>query len=384
MKKICVISGSRAEYGLLRPLMKAIQGSSKLKLQLIVTGMHLSPEFGLTYKKIEKNNFHIDKKIEMVVSADTPSAIAKSTGLGIIGFADAISELQPDMLLLLGDRYEILAASLSGMVARIPIAHIHGGETTQGAFDESIRHAITKMSWWHFVATEQYAKRVVQLGEDPSRVFNVGGLGVDLIKQLKLLSKRQLSDQTNINFRKKNIVVTFHPVTLENYTSGKHFQALLDALLDFPDINVIFTKPNADTDGRVIIEMIDNFTSVHSERSISFTSMGNLRYLSTLQFVDGVIGNSSSGLIEAPFFKIGTVNIGDRQKGRMMAKSIINCKPSYEEIKKSIIKLYSNEFSKSIKDVENPYGQGGATKKILNVLEGGKFPKSIKKHFFDI
>ena len=348
MKKICVISGSRAEYGLLRPLMKAIQGSSKLKLQLIVTGMHLSPEFGLTYKKIEKNNFHIDKKIEMVVSADTPSAIAKSTGLGVIGFADAFSELQPDMLLLLGDRYEILAASFSGMVARIPIAHIHGGETTQGAFDESIRHAITKMSWWHFVATEQYAKRVVQLGEDPSRVFNVGGLGVDLIKQLKLLSKRQLSDQTNINFRKKNIVVTFHPVTLENYTSGKHFRALLDALLDFPDINVIFTKPNADTDGRVIIDMIDNFTSVHSERSISFTSMGNLRYLSTLQFVDGVVGNSSSGLIEAPFFKIGTVNIGDRQKGRMMSRSIINCKPSYEDIKRSIIKLY-NEFSESIK-----------------------------------
>ena len=384
MKKICVVTGSRAEYGLLYWLMKDIQEVPEFELPIIVTGMHLSPEFGQTYKEIVKDGFHIYKKVEMLLSGDTPSAITKSTGLGMIGFADAFTDLKPDLLLVLGDRFEILAASIAALYARIPIAHIHGGETTTGVFDESIRHSITKMAYWHFVAADEYKKRVVQLGENPERVFNVGGLGVDAIKKAKLLSQKELMEKTRIEFGKKNLLVTYHPVTLEKDTSKKHFQSLLSVLGELRDVNLIFTMPNADSDGRIIKQMISDFVNRYKERSLSFTSMGHINYLSTLQFVDGVIGNSSSGLAEAPTFKVGTINIGDRQKGRLKAKSVIDFNPTKESIKKAIETLYSEDFQMILPSVENPYGKGNAIEKIMKVLLKVGIPSEPKKEFYDL
>jgi GDP/UDP-N,N'-diacetylbacillosamine 2-epimerase (hydrolysing) len=383
-KKICVVTGTRAEYGLLRWLIDSIDNSKLLELQIIATGMHLSPEFGLSYKEIENDGFKIDKKIEMLLSADTPSSISKSTGLGLLGFADAYQSLQPDIIVVLGDRFEILAASTAAMFSRLPIAHLHGGETTAGAFDEAIRHSITKMAWWHFVGADEYKKRVIQLGESPKRVFNVGGLGVDNIKKTKLMSKDELIIETGIKFGKKNLLITYHSVTLENKTSQQGFKSLLDVLKEIKDINLIFTMPNADSDGRIIMKMINEFVFNHPERSISFTSMGSLNYLSTLQYIDGVIGNSSSGLAEAPTFKIGTINIGDRQKGRLKAKSIIDCKPTKKSIKLAIDKLYGYKFQKSLDLVKNPYGDGDAIKKIMNILLKKTVPKNMKKSFYDL
>ena len=383
-RKICVVTGTRAEYGLLRWLMDGINKSKKLELQIIATGMHLSPEFGLTYQEIENDGFKIDKKIEMLLSADTPSSISKSTGLGLIGFADTFYELNPDIVIVLGDRYEVLAASLAAMFANIPIAHIHGGETTAGAFDEAIRHSITKMAWWHFVGAGEYEKRVIQLGENPGRVFNVGGLGVDAIKKTNLLSKDELMIKTGIKFDKKNLLITYHPVTLENKTSQQDFKSLLDVLSEIKDIYLIFTMPNADSDGRIIKQMIENFINKHPKNSISFTSMGSLNYLSTLQYIDGVIGNSSSGLAEAPTFKIGTINIGDRQKGRLKSESVIECDPTKKSIKLAIDKLYDHKFQKDLHSVQNPYGDGDAIEKIMSILSNKPIPEDMKKDFYDL
>ena len=384
LKKICVITGSRAEYGLLYWLMKGIQEVPEFELQIIVTGMHLSPEFGQTYKEIVKDGFHIYKKVEMLLSGDTPSAITKSTGLGMIGFSDAFADLKPDLVLVLGDRYELLAASTAALFSNIPIGHIHGGETTTGAFDEAIRHSITKMSWWHFVAANEYEKRVIQLGEDPARVFNVGGLGVGAMKKAKLLSKKELAEKTGIEFGKKTLLVTYHPVTLGHNNSQKHFRVLLDALNEMQNIYLIFTMPNSDSFGRIIKEMIKEFVTNHSDRSIAFTSMGHLNYLSTMQYVDGVVGNSSSGLAEAPTFRIGTVNIGDRQKGRLKAKSIIDCEPTKESIQNAVVTLYSEDFQKMLQSVVNPYGEGDSTEKIMDVLKNEPLPEEIKKEFYDL
>jgi len=383
-RKICLVTGTRAEYGLLYWLMKSIKADPKLELQIIATGMHLSPEFGLTYREIEKDGFTINRKIEMLLSSDTPSAISKSTGIGLIGFADAFSELDSDIIVVLGDRFELLAASIAALYAKIPIAHIHGGETTEGAFDEAIRHSITKMAWWHFVASGNYQKRVVQLGEDSKRVFNVGGLGVDAIKKVKFLTKKELMKKTGIQFGEKNLLVTYHPVTLEKQTSQKHFQSLLDALDDLKDVYLIFTMPNADSDGRIVKQMIDEFVSNNEQRSISFTSMGFLNYLSTLLFVDGMVGNSSSGLTEAPTFKVGTINIGDRQKGRLKAKSIIDCAPTKKSIKEAINILYSKDFQNILPTVENLYGGGNVTENILEVLQSAPIPEELKKEFHDL
>ncbi|HCX24190.1 MAG TPA: UDP-N-acetylglucosamine 2-epimerase (hydrolyzing) [Cytophagales bacterium] len=383
-RKICVVTGTRAEYGLLYWLMKEIEESDNLELQIIATGTHLSPEFGLTYKEIEKDGFTIHKKVEMVLSADTPSAIAKSTGLSMIGFGDVLADLHSDVMILLGDRYELLAAAFAALVARVPIAHISGGETTEGAFDEAIRHSITKMAWWHFVAADEYQKRVVQLGEDPKRVFNVGGMGVDAIKKARLLSKKRLMKKSGIQFGEKNLLVTYHPVTLEKQTSQSHFQYLLDVLDDLKDVYIIFTMPNSDSDGRIIKQMIDEFVLSHQQRSISFTSMGHLNYLSTLQFVDGVVGNSSSGLAEVPTFKVGTVNIGGRQKGRLKSKSVIDCKPTKRSIKEAIKTLYSKDFQNILSKVDNLYGKGDATEKIMEVLKAAKLPEELKKEFYNI
>ena len=384
MRKICVITGTRAEYGLLYWLMKSVQDDTKLELQIVATGMHLSPEFGMTYREIEKDGFNIDRKVEMLLSADTTTAISKSTGLGMIGFADAFADLKPDIIVVLGDRFEILAASLAAFFARIPIGHIGGGEKTVGAFDDAIRHSITKMSWWHFTSTEEYQKRIVQLGENPACVFTVGGLGADSIRKSQLLSKKELSRAIAFEFGQKNLLITFHPVTLENETSKKNFQFLLDALVELSDTNIIFTAPNADTDGRVIKKMIDNFVSTHKEKTTSYTSMGRLNYHSALQFVDGVVGNSSSGLAEAPMFKIGTINIGDRQKGRIKAESVIDCNPDKKSISKAIEELYSKDFRKKLKTVKNPYVSGNATEKILNVLKTAPIPNELKKEFYDL
>lgn len=383
MKKICVVTGTRAEYGLLYWLMKEIEADKDLEFQLIVTGMHLSSEFGLTYKEIEKE-FKIDKKIEMLLSSDTSIGISKSMGLAQISFAEAYEELKPDIVIVLGDRYEIFSATSAAMIAKIPIAHLHGGETTEGAFDESIRHSITKMSHLHFTATEEYKNRVIQLGEHPSRVFNVGGMGIENIKRLKLLTRDEFEKSIEFKLNKKNILVTFHPVTLENSTAKEQFQELLDAIDELEDTNIIFTKANSDTDGRVINKMIDEYVVKNFHKSIGFTSLGQLRYLSALQFVDAVVGNSSSGLAEAPSFKIGTINIGDRQKGRIKAESVIDCLPNKKSIEEAFDKLYSKEFDLILKVVENPYGNGCSSIKIIEEIKKFDFSDILKKVFYNI
>jgi GDP/UDP-N,N'-diacetylbacillosamine 2-epimerase (hydrolysing) len=382
-RKICVVTGTRAEYGLLYWLMKEIESDDSLEVQLIVTGMHLSPEFGLTYKVIEKE-FKIDKKIEMLLSSDTSVGISKSMGLAQISFSEAYDELQPDILVVLGDRYEIFSCVSAAMIARIPIAHLHGGETTEGAFDESIRHSITKMSHLHFTATEEYKNRVIQLGENPTRVFNVGGLGIDNIKKLKLLTKDEFEKSIDFKLNKKNILVTFHPVTLANSTSKEQFSELLEAIDELEDTHIIFTKANSDTDGRVINQMIDEYVARSSHKSVAFTSLGQLRYLSALQYVDAMVGNSSSGLIEAPSFKIGTINIGDRQKGRIMADSVIDCDSNFESIKDAFNKLYSIEFRDKLIAIENPYGNGGASYHIKEKLKTVNLNDILKKSFYNL
>ncbi len=382
-RKICVVTGTRAEYGLLYWLIKEIEEDIDLELQLIVTGMHLSPEFGLTYKEIEKD-FKIDKKIEMLLSSDTAIGVSKSMGLAQISFSEAYEDLKPDILVVLGDRYEIFSAVASAMIANIPIAHLHGGETTEGAFDESIRHSITKMSHLHFTAIDEYRNRVIQLGEHPSRVFNVGGLGIDNIKKLKLLSKEEFEASIDFKLNKKNILVTFHPVTLESSTAKEQFQILLDVVDELEDTHIIFTKANSDTDGRVINSLIDEYVSSNSYKSVAFTSLGQLRYLSALQYVDAVVGNSSSGLTEAPSFKIATINIGDRQKGRIMADSVIDCDVTKSSIENAFKKLYSKEFRGGLVKVKNPYGSGGASLEIKNILKTIDLKNILKKSFYDI
>lgn len=382
-RKICVVTGTRAEYGLLYWLIKEIVAEKTLELQLIVTGMHLSPEFGLTYKEIEKE-FKIDKKIEILLSSDTPVGISKSMGLAQISFAEAYDELKPDLVVVLGDRYEILSASSAATIARIPIVHLHGGETTEGAYDEAMRHSITKMSHLHFVATEAYRTRVIQLGEDPQRVFNVGGMGIESIKRLELLSKEAFEKSIDFKLAQKNLLVTFHPVTLENTTAKEQFQELLDFMDDLEDTHIIFTKANSDTDGRVINQMIDEYVSKNPHKAIGFTSLGQLRYLSALQYVDAVVGNSSSGLLEAPSFKIGTINIGDRQKGRIKAASIIDCQPNKQSFKEAFEMLYSKSFQEQLGSVKNPYGEGCVSLKIVSILKKIDISGLLKKRFYDV
>lgn len=382
-RKICVVTGTRAEYGLLFWLMKELEADDAVELQIIVTGMHLSPEFGLTYQEIEKD-FVIGKKIEILLSSDTAVGISKSIGLAQISFGEAYAELQPDIVILLGDRFEIFSAASTAMIARIPLAHIHGGETTEGLIDESIRHCITKMSQLHFTSTDIYKNRVIQLGEQPNRVFNVGGIGIDNIKKLTLLSKKELEESINFKIDGRIILVTFHPVTLEKSTAKVQFQSLLDAIDELASIKVIFTKANSDMDGRIINQMIDDYVSINSDRAVSFFSLGQIRYLSALQYINAVVGNSSSGLLEAPTFKIGTINIGDRQKGRIKAKSVIDCKPEKESILASFDKLYSPDFQKNLQVIRNPYGDGGASRKIAEILKQVGLSRILKKQFHNL
>ena len=384
MRRLCVVTGSRAEYGLLYWLIKEIHEAEDLELQLVVTGMHLSPEFGLTWQQIEADGFKIDRKVDMLLSSDSSVGISKSVGVGMIGFADVWQELQPDLLVVLGDRFEIFAAATAAMIARIPIAHIHGGEATEGLIDESIRHSISKMAQLHFTATETYRQRVIQLGEQPERVFNVGAAGLDNIEKLTLLDQTRLEDALGFQFGARNLMVTFHPVSLEQASAEQQFGQLLSALDTLPDTKIIFTKPNADSDGRVIIDMIDDYVAQHPQRTIAFTSMGQLRYLSALQYVDGMVGNSSSGLIEAPSFKIGTIDIGDRQRGRIKADSVIDCEPDCAAIVSAIEQLYGEPFQTGLRELVNPYGQGGMAKKVLDVLRDFSLNNIIKKRFYDL
>ena len=383
MRKICVVTSTRAEYGLLYWLLKEIEADSELKLQLIVTGMHLSPEFGLTYKEIEKE-FKIDKKIEILSSSHTNLDICAEMARVYEKFAPALAELKPDILVLLGDRYEIFGVAGVASIMQIPIAHIHGGETTQGAFDEAFRHSITKMSHIHFAATNEYANRIIQLGEEPSRVFNVGGPGIENIKKLNLINKDEFEKSIKFKLAKKNILITFHPATLENSCAREQFNELLNALDELDDTNFIFTKANSDTDGDVINKMIDEYVSENSQKAVAFASLGQLRYLSAIKFVDIVLGNSSSGLLEVPSFKKATINIGDRQKGRARASSVIDVRPFKEEILAAIKRAYSKEFEQTLKDTINPYDGGNPSKKMVKILKEIKLDGILKKKFYDI
>ena len=386
MRKIAVVTGTRAEYGHLYWIIKGIHEDTELQLQLIVTGMHLSPEFGLTVKEIEKDGFPIAERVEMLLSSDTETAIATSMGLGMIGFAKAYERLKPDILVVLGDRFEILSAVASAVPFRIPVAHIHGGEATEGAMDELFRHAITKMSHIHFTATEKYRNRVVQMGELPENVFCFGAPGIDNIYKLDLLDKIELEKELGLPENNKIGVVTYHPVTLEEGTAESQVSELLQALRNFSDIYWVFTLPNADTDGRIIIELISNFTRNASDKGKAFTSLGQLKYLSLLKHAVVMVGNSSSGLIEAPSLELPVVNIGDRQRGRISGENVIDiaeCKK--ETITKAIRKALSTEFRSSLLGMRNPYGEGCSSEKIINKLITLPLGENlIKKRFCEI
>ena len=382
--KICVITGTRAEYGLLFWTMKTIKEHPDFELSVCVTGMHLSPEFGLTYNQIVSDGFQIEGKIEMLLSSDTSVGITKSVGLGLIGFADFFERTKPDWILVLGDRFEIFSAVTAAMIARIPVAHCHGGEATEGLIDEAIRHSLTKMSHLHFTSTIEYRNRVIQLGEQPSRVFHVGALGIENINRLKLLNKQEFESSIDFQLSSLNFLVTFHPVTLDQSSTENQFKELLKALLAFKEAKIIFTKPNADHDGRIISQIIDDFVNKNSDRSISFVSLGQLKYLSAIKHCQVVIGNSSSGLIEVPSFKKPAINIGDRQQGRVQAKSVISCKPEMNAIIESIQIALSDEFQLILQNVENPYGEGNSSNKIVEAIQNASIQNILKKEFYNL
>lgn len=385
MKKISILTATRAEYGLLKPLIVALKETKLFDVRLVVTGMHLSPEFGLTYHEIEEDGIDIDDKIEILLSADTPSAISKSMGLAMISFADYFERLKPDMLIVLGDRYETLAVATVAMNQRIPIAHLHGGEKTEGAVDEAIRHAITKLSYLHFTSTEEYRNRVIQLGETPDRVFCVGALGIENIMKEPLMDISELEESIGFKLDKPYAVVTFHPVTLENSSAEKQITELLDACKTFKNMKFIFTKANADADGRVINQEIDKFV-IDNENALAITSLGMKRYLSALKYAQMVIGNSSSGIIEAPSFGIPTINVGDRQKGRTQSDSVINCDAESKAIIDSIKKASTKEFIEIAKNAVNPYEQKEIGFKIASIVSKSLADDfiNIKKSFYDI
>lgn len=378
-RKICIVTGTRAEYGLLYWLMKEIQQDSELELQIIVTGMHLSPEFGSTYMQIENDGFVINEKVEMLLSGDTPSAVAKSIGVGIMGFSDSLTRLKPDLIVILGDRFEALSVAQTALILNIPIAHIHGGEVTYGAYDDSIRHAITKMSHLHFVTTEDHRKRVIRLGEHPSRVFNVGAPGIDNILKLEFFTKIEIEEELDFSFNNSVFLITHHPTTLsQNPIEG--VVELLEALNNFENVTLIFTKANADNYGRKVNELIADFVNKNPLKRKLFDSLGQLRYLSLMKYADIVIGNSSSGLIEAPYLKTPTVNIGDRQKGRARPESVFDVKPKAVEIIRGINQALHYSFKED--NSNKIFGNGNTCKKIKKVIKENAI-KSTMKEFYD-
>lgn len=386
MKKIIsVLTATRAEYGLLSPIIAKLNTIDEFDVRIVVTGAHLSADFGLTYLEIEKDGFVIDEKIEILLDSDSPASISKSMGLAMLGFSDYFEKLMPDLLIVLGDRYETFAVAATAMNQKIPVAHLYGGETTEGAVDESFRHAITKMSYLHFTSTEMYRKRVIQLGEHFSRVFNVGAMGVENIKNVSLLSKKDLEDDLKVDLSKPFAIVTFHPVTLETMSSAEQIKAILDVCVEKKDMNFLFTKANADADGRMINEFIDKAV-LDNSNIFAFASLGMRRYLSVLKYCSMVIGNSSSGLIEAPSFKIPTINIGDRQKGRLQASSVINCEANKIEIAHAIDLALSNDMVSRANNTLNPYGDGNTSDKIVEVIKVYLLNHKIdlKKKFYDL
>ncbi len=382
-RKVCVVTGSRAEYGLLYWLLKDIQNKAGLTLQLVVTGMHLSPQFGLTVREIEADGFVPDAKIEMLISSDTPTAIAKSIGLGTIGFAGVLEQLQPDVLVVLGDRFEIFAAVQAAMCARIPIAHIHGGELTEGAIDDAVRHAITKMSHLHFVAAEEYRKRVIQLGESPTRVWNVGALGVEAIQRTKLMSRYALSKSVGFDLSRPYFLVTYHPVTLCSSTDSGRIHPLLRALETFPEHRILLTGVNADANNSEIQRSITAFASKHKQRVHSVLSLGQRRYLSAMSFADAVIGNSSSGLIEAPIFNVPTVNIGSRQRGRIRARTVIDVEETESAIIDGIRQALLRRSCLKGKGKGHLLKRGNIASKIVGILMNQPLGNILTKRFWD-
>lgn len=384
-KRIAVLTATRAEYGLLKPVIEALNRCEDFQPEVVVTGAHMSPEFGLTYQEILDDGIAIDKKIEMLLSSDTAVSISKSMGLAMISFAEYFDESRPDALLVLGDRYETLAVCCAAMNARIPIIHLHGGEATEGNIDEAVRHSITKMSYLHFTSTKEYRKRVIQLGEAPERVFVTGAIGVENAVNCDFMSREELESSLCFSFVNDFAVVTFHPVTLDSRSAEKQFGQLLKAFDIFPGMNYLFTKANADAGGRIINKMINEYVSKH-ENAIGVESLGVRRYLSALKLCSMVIGNSSSGILEAPSFQIPTINIGDRQAGRIQADSIINCRPECADIVRAIQTAVSDRFQKKLKTTANPYGDGKTSDKIVKILQKEFIGKeiSLKKKFYDI
>lgn len=386
-RKIAVVTGTRAEYGLLYALLRAIADDPDLELQLIATGMHLSPEFGETYKVIEEDGFGITRKVELLLSSDTPAGISKSVGLGCIGFADAFTQLQPDLVFLLGDRFEVLAAALACLPARIPIAHAHGGELTRGAIDDSLRHCITKLAHLHFTATEAYRRRVIQLGEQPEFVFNVGIAAQDNLRQMELLSREALEERLNFRLGAPTLLVTFHPETLAADPAAEFdelLMALEEWLLHHPEGKILLTKPNADTHSRPLLKRCNAFGAAHPERVGVFQSLGRLRYYSAMKHCAAVVGNSSSGILEAPFFQMGTVNIGNRQQGRIMPPSVVNCGAQHHLIRQALATVLSEEFRQRLPHMENPYGNGAFAQPVLEILKATDLNALIPKSFFDL
>ncbi|WP_312504888.1 UDP-N-acetylglucosamine 2-epimerase [Lysinibacillus sp.] len=373
-RKICAVTGTRAEYGLLFPLLKKIRQEELFQLQILATGMHLSPEFGNTFKQIEYDGFIIDEKVEILLSADTATSVVKSMGLATIGFADALARLQPDLIILLGDRFEMLAAAQAALIMQIPIAHIHGGECTFGAYDDAIRHSISKMATWHFTSTESHRKRVIQLGESPERVFNVGAIGIENIMNLKLMTKDILFEQLQLDKQLPMFLITYHPET-NGETDG--IFKLLKALENYSNVNLLFTKSNADNGGRRINEAIQQFTLQYRNAKI-YDSLGQLKYLSAVKHAEVVIGNSSSGLIEVPYLATPTVNCGMRQEGREQPNSVFNTVLDTEAICRTIekAKKFNHEYDRI-------FGDGQVSEKIITFLQG--LPSfSIKKEFYDL
>lgn len=384
-RHICVVTATRAEYGLLSPIIKKIKNDDNFLISLAVTGAHLSPEFGLTYKQIEADGIKIDKKIEILLSSDTSTAISKSMGLAIISFAEYFSEENFDAVMLLGDRYEILAVACAAMNEGIPIIHLHGGETTEGAVDEVIRHAVTKMSYIHLASTEEYRQRIIQMGERPENVFCVGAMGVENVVHMELMEKTVLEKELQTDLNSPYALVTFHPVTLEKNSAEFQTKELLKALDEFPDWKFIITKANADKDGRVINQLFEQYVLEHKNAKV-YNSLGTLRYLSAMKYSEMIIGNSSSGILEAPSFQIPTVNIGDRQKGRIQAESIIDCQPCKDAIVKAMKKAEDRHFREKLLRIKSPYGDGETSSRIISILKE-KLCNSeinIKKKFYDI
>jgi UDP-hydrolysing UDP-N-acetyl-D-glucosamine 2-epimerase len=380
--KVAVFTGTRAEYGLLYWLLKDLQADSELELKLLVSGAHLSPEFGQTYIQIEQDGFYIDEKVEILLSSDSPVGTAKSMGLGVLGFADALSRLSPDVLVILGDRFEALAAAQTAMILRIPVLHLHGGEITEGAYDDSIRHAITKLSYLHGTSTEEYRQRVIQLGESPKRVKNVGAIGLDHLNRGDFMTVEELSESLHFKLDSPFFVVTYHPVTLANESPEASFQALLDSLDAFLDYQIILTYPNADDGGRRIIPMLEGYAAKNPKRVLAIPSLGQARYLSAIKHASLVIGNSSSGIIEVPSFDVPTVNIGMRQKGRLAAKSVLHCEPNKIDIQQTIQAAIERHYQNSDEIISNPYGQGDASGQIVEMIKSMKFDRI--KSFYDL